>query len=124
MGAEGKPFSFLATRNQKQQQMQDRVRAAVAELVSEGRVPSFYQVSQRAGVARSTLYRNDDLRALVERARAEALQQEESRPCGQMACSPPWREGGATSAQRAAFRQIAAQAPCYVYAVCLLNESP
>ncbi len=124
MGAEGKPFSFLATRNQKQQQMQDRVRAAVAELVSEGRVPSFYQVSQRAGVARSTLYRNDDLRALVERARAEALQQEACRPRGQTACSPPWRESDATSVQRAAFRQIAAQAPCYVYAVCLLNESP
>lgn len=124
MDAEGKPFSFLATRNQKQQQMQDRVRAAVAELMSEGHVPSFYQVSQRAGVARSTLYRNVGLRALVERARAEVLQQEVGRPCGQTACSPPWREGGATSVQRAAFHQIAAQAPCYVYAVCLLDESP
>lgn len=124
MGAEGKSFSFLVTRNQKQQQMQDRVRAAVAELVSEGRVPSFYQVSQRAGVARSTLYRNAALRALVERARTEVLQQEENRPRGKTACSPPCRESSPTSVQRAAFRQIAAQAPCYVYAVCLLDESP
>ena len=124
MGAEGKPFSLPATQNQRQQQVQDRVRAAVTALVSEGHVPSFYQVSQRAGVARSTLYRNDDLRALVEQARAEVQQQEACRPRGQTACSPPWRESDATSVQRAAFRQIAAQAPCYVYAVCLLNESP
>lgn len=48
-----------------------RVRQAVASLRAEGKVPSFYQVAQRANVARSTLYRNAALRDIVCRARDE-----------------------------------------------------
>lgn len=49
-----------------------RVNDALRSLAAEGTYPSFYLVARRAGVARSTLYRREDLRAAVDRARARA----------------------------------------------------
>ncbi len=57
----------------QEQNIEQRVRRAVGEMAAEGKVPSFYQVAERAKVARSTLYRNPELRALVEEARRDAI---------------------------------------------------
>lgn len=58
--------------NGSRRSFEQRVRQAVASLQAEGKVPSFYQVAQRANVARSTLYRNAALREIVRRGRDEA----------------------------------------------------
>ena len=42
---------------------------AIERLYSQSKNISFYSVAKEAGVARSTLYRRDDLRKLVEEAR-------------------------------------------------------
>lgn len=69
MGATSTSFGWTAARESKSRQIERRVRVAVDALVAEGKVPSFYVVSERAKVARSTLYRRPELRALVDRAR-------------------------------------------------------
>lgn len=47
-----------------------RVEDACAELVLAGEPVSFDTVADRAGLGRATLYRNPDLRAIVEEHRA------------------------------------------------------
>ena len=47
-----------------------RVEAACAELAAAGHPVTFGQVSARAGISRTTLYRRADLRALVDEHRA------------------------------------------------------
>lgn len=47
----------------------DRVRWAIGDLRDRGDRVSFYTVAQRAQIARSTLYRRDDLKRLVMSAR-------------------------------------------------------
>lgn len=47
-----------------------RVEEACAELVTAGEALTFTDVAARAGVGRATLYRNPELRALVEEHRA------------------------------------------------------
>lgn len=50
-----------------------RVGRAVAELLVQHEPVSFYSVAERSAVSRSTLYRRDDLRRLVCRAREGEL---------------------------------------------------
>lgn len=49
--------------------MEESVRDAIASLLAEGATPSFYKVADRAQIARSSLYRKQNLRRLVEDAR-------------------------------------------------------
>lgn len=49
--------------------MEESVRDAIASLLAEGKTPSFYKVADRAQIARSSLYRKQNLRQLVEDAR-------------------------------------------------------
>ncbi|PWL79934.1 MAG: hypothetical protein DBY20_01550 [Coriobacteriia bacterium] len=49
--------------------MEESVRDAIASLLAEGTTPSFYKVADRAQIARSSLYRKQNLRQLVEDAR-------------------------------------------------------
>jgi hypothetical protein len=51
-------------------EQRQRVEEACAELVTAGEVLTFTGVAARAGVGRATLYRNPELRALVEEHRA------------------------------------------------------
>lgn len=46
-----------------------RVEDACAELLAQGHQISFDEVAARAGLGRATLYRNPDLRAIVEEHR-------------------------------------------------------
>ena len=57
---------FHVTRNSY---MEKSVSDAIASLMSEGKAISFYNVASRAQIARSTLYRRQNLRAMVEKAR-------------------------------------------------------
>ena len=66
-----------------------RVRQAVVELQASSKRISFYAVAKKAAVARSTLYRCDDLRLIVETARAEHA----------VAHSPVEASGGMADAQ-------------------------
>lgn len=65
----GEPLELMQARKRHALTLEHRVRAAVKSLVDEGSVISFYRVAKRAEVARSTLYRNEALRACVEEAR-------------------------------------------------------
>lgn len=56
------------------EEMHDRVRAAIDELLRSEITPSFYAVADLAGVSRSTLYRKPELRRMVEEARDQASQ--------------------------------------------------
>lgn len=105
-----------ASRQARSQEVQRRVRDAVASLVEEGRAPSFYQVAQRAGVSRSTLYRNPVLRELVEHARTEAA--------GRLgeASSRVKKEGGNFAESPLTIsRYLACELPRFLYGVCLLE---
>lgn len=69
------PESASGLRNaraERDKHMDISVRAAIASIAQEGMTPSFYNVAQRAQIARSTLYRKQALRALVESARDQA----------------------------------------------------
>ena len=48
-----------------------RVEAALAKIVAASDPVSFYAVAKEAGVARSTLYRRNDLREMVESVRRD-----------------------------------------------------
>jgi AcrR family transcriptional regulator len=49
-----------------------RVEAACAELAAAGQPVTFREVAARARISRTTLYRRDDLRAVVEEHRAHS----------------------------------------------------
>lgn len=49
-----------------------QVRSAIDLIVANGGVPSFYNVANQAQVARSTLYRRQELKELVQSARENA----------------------------------------------------
>lgn len=61
-----------SARKARSDDMTARVSDAVEALMAEGAPVSFYTVAGRAQVARSTLYRRPDLRAVVEAAREAA----------------------------------------------------
>ncbi len=54
------------------QELHRRVEEACGELVAAGEKVAFTAVAKRAGVGRATLYRNPELRALVEEQRTRA----------------------------------------------------
>lgn len=56
-------------RTKREDAMEESVRDAIASLLAEGTTPSFYKVADRAQIARSSLYRKQNLRQLVEDAR-------------------------------------------------------
>lgn len=56
-------------RTRREDMMEESVRSAVASLLAEGETPSFYKVAERAQIARSSLYRKQNLRQMVEDAR-------------------------------------------------------
>lgn len=66
----GEPLELMQARKRHALALEHRVRAAVESLAAEGSAISFYRVAKRAEVARSTLYRNEILRACVEEARS------------------------------------------------------
>ena len=110
------PQVLSASRQARSQEVQQRVRDAVASLAEEGRVPSFYQVAQRAQVSRSTLYRNPVLRGLVEHARAEVA--------GRLGeTGSRWEKEGGSFAESplTASRYLACELPRFLYGVCLLE---
>ena len=71
------PRCLVATNNSRHADIVDRTISAIKDLRAAGKKISFYAVAERAQVSRSTLYRSDDLRKLVEAARADgALSQQ------------------------------------------------
>ena len=87
----------LQARGAREDDVRMRVRKALEALTAENATVSFYAVAERAQVARSTLYRNEELKAAVEAARERALQ------CAQAQCS-----ADEADALRVARAQIAA----------------
>ena len=59
-------------RKRASEEIRKRVQGAIELLLEQGRTPSFYAVAETAHVARSTLYRREDLRELVVKARANS----------------------------------------------------
>ena len=53
-------------------EMAIQVETSIYRLQSDGRRVSFYSVAEQAGIARSTLYRRDDLREMVMVARTRS----------------------------------------------------
>ena len=110
------PQVLSVSRQARSREVQQRVRDAVASLAEEGRRPSFYQVAQRAGVSRSTLYRNPALRELVEHARTEAAGR-----WGE-ASSRVKKEGGSfAESSLTVSRYLPCELPRFLYGVCLLE---
>lgn len=69
MCAAGEDLRLAGKRGSGVLSIGERVRKAIDSLEAEGQMPSFYQVAERAAVARSTLYRNKALRVCIEEAR-------------------------------------------------------
>lgn len=63
------PAQFAKTNARSRDAVARRVREAICQLEESGGRISFYAVADTAQVARSTLYRRQDLRRLVEEAR-------------------------------------------------------
>ena len=63
------PRQIAEVNNARGNEVEHRVKVAIEEMRAGGERISFYSVANRAQVARSTLYRRDDLRRLVEEAR-------------------------------------------------------
>lgn len=63
-----KGWPLAAVRQARSDDVKRRVERAIGELLCAGCSVSFYAVADRAQVARSTLYRRDDLRTLVRAA--------------------------------------------------------
>lgn len=67
------PGCLVATNNSRHADIVDRTISAIKDLQAAGKKISFYAVADRAQVSRSTLYRSEDLRKLVETARADGI---------------------------------------------------
>lgn len=70
MDCGGEDTSLRHFRVRREDFMEESVRNAIASLLAERESLSFYKVAERAQVARSTLYRKQNLRRMVENARA------------------------------------------------------
>ncbi len=71
----------LANANEsRRDEIASATKNAIARLFAQSRSISFYSVAEEAGVARSTLYRRDDLKKLVEDARARNASQRSKIP--------------------------------------------
>lgn len=146
MGARASKGDVGVTPGARESSLKERVQAAVNELAAEGKIPSFYQVAQRVGVARSTLYRRADLKAVVVQGRRVAAdaggaagRAGPASPCGDMGtCAADDRAERAALeaalealqrerdvlARRLALRQRLDDRPRFVYAVCHLGVQP
>ena len=98
-----------------------RVKAAIEELRLAGKRISFYAVANKGQVSRSTLYRSDDLRKLVEEARgaAEASKAQIADNCSSIAKLES--ELARVSAERDEFKRIAGDAVAIRYFVTQLS---
>ena len=67
------PGCLVATNNSRHADIVNRTISAIEDLRAAGKKISFYAVAERAQVSRSTLYRSEDLRELVEAARADGM---------------------------------------------------
>ena len=56
----------MSTHDDRRQRVED----ACAALLAAGQPVAFHEVATRAGIGRATLYRNPDLRAVIEEHRA------------------------------------------------------
>jgi len=63
------PLCFRVSNDSRHSDIVRRTKSAIEELQMAGERISFYAVADKAQVSRSTLYRCDDLRRLVEEAR-------------------------------------------------------
>lgn len=70
MDCSGKDTSLQHFRAQREGFIEESVRNAITSLLAERESLSFYKVAERAQVSRSTLYRKQNLRRMVEGARA------------------------------------------------------
>lgn len=64
------PICLVNANDTRHEELVRRTRAAIEELAGQSKRISFYSVAEKAGIARSTLYRSPDLRQLVKSARA------------------------------------------------------
>ncbi len=146
MGARASKEAVEVMPDARGSSLKARVQAAVNDLAAEGKIPSFYQVAQRVGVARSTLYRRADLKAVVVQGRWAATdgggaagRAGPAAPCGDVgACAADDRAERAALeaalealqrerdvlARRLALRQRLDDRPRFVYAVCHLGVQP
>ena len=69
------PKSLTTTNDKRHADIVRRTKSAIDELLAAGESISFYAVAAKAQVSRSTLYRSNDLRRLVENARSESAAQ-------------------------------------------------
>ena len=67
------PGCLVTANNSRHAEIVDRTISAIKDLRLAGKKISFYAVAERAQVSRSTLYRSEDLRKLVEAARADGV---------------------------------------------------
>lgn len=72
------PKCLIAANESQHSEIVKRTKAAIRELVEAGKRITFYNVAEKAQVSRSTLYRCDDLRILVEEARAKTAPRDAS----------------------------------------------
>lgn len=130
-------LEFVKGEEWKTLPMGTRVQAAIASLEAEGRIPSFYQVAERAAVARSTLYRNKTLRVCIEEAR-ERFSMQTAAPAPALGRNGVSRQSRSLRAEiemlrkdlaavqgerdalerRLAMQYIRARHPAFVYGVC------
>lgn len=64
--------SFRAARNERNAAL---VRCAIDDLLARDERVSFYNVAEKSGLSRSTLYRNETFRSMVEHAREDPREQ-------------------------------------------------
>lgn len=135
------PLELAEARERRSLALERRVRVAVESLAAEGIAVSFYRVAERAQVARSTLYRNEALRACVEGARA--YQADEAARAAASAIDEALLQNASLRTEveelRRALAAVENQRDCllahgqmrhapsdkasYVYAVCVLREA-
>ena len=145
MGARASREAVEVASGARGSSLKARVQAAVNDLAAEGKIPSFYQVAQRVGVARSTLYRRADLKAVVVQGRRAAAdaggaagRAGPAASCSDVgACAADDRAERAALeaaletlrkerdalARRLALRQRLDDRPRFVYAVCHLGDT-
>ncbi|NCA31672.1 hypothetical protein [Adlercreutzia muris] len=145
MGARASREAVEVASGARGSSLKARVQAAVNDLAAEGKTPSFYQVAQRVGVARSTLYRRADLKAVVVQGRRAAVdgggaagRAGPAESCGDVgaytaddraeraaleAALEALQKERDALAWRLALRQRLDDRPRFVYAVCRLGDA-
>lgn len=77
----------------------NQIERACTDLASNGRQITFTAVAARTGMARSTLYRNQALRAVIEHhAAPNTTGRSPPSPTNSRPCEPPWKPSPTKSA--------------------------